>query len=186
MSVTKIAARYAKSLIELAAEAGKLNQVHDDMLMLRQAAQNRDLRLMLKSPVIQNDKKNAALQAIFTGKIDALTLSYLQLLVNKNRESFIPEITDEFIDQYKTMNKITSLKVITASELSDATLDALRKKIVEAGVTFENLDIETQIDPKIVGGFILEFDNKRYDASVIHKLTELKNQFQKNLYIREV
>ncbi len=186
MSSIRIATRYAKSLIELAASQGKLEAVHNDVLMLKNAVKNRDLELMLKSPVIQNDKKIAALNALFNGKVDSLTMSYLTLLVTKNREAFFPEIAKEFVNQYKLMNKITSVKVITATELSEAAMEALRKKLLETGTTFENLEIETKIDPSLIGGFVLEFDNKRYDASLSHKLSELKGQFSKNLYIREI
>jgi len=70
--------------------------------------------------------------------------------------------------------------------LSEASMDALRKKLLETGTTFENLEIETKIDPTLIGGFVLEFDNKRYDASLSHKLSELKGQFSKNLYVREI
>jgi F-type H+-transporting ATPase subunit delta len=185
MSVTRIATRYAKSLIELAIEQGKLEQVYEDVLMLQRAAQNRDLYMMLKSPIIHNDKKISALNAIFGGKIDVLTQAYLNLLVNKNRESYITDIAAEFISQYKLMKKITTVKVTTATPLSDEVMEDLRKKLLSTGATFENLDIETSVDAELIGGFLLEFDNKRYDASVAHKLDELRTQFTKNLYVKE-
>jgi F-type H+-transporting ATPase subunit delta len=47
------------------------------------------------------------------------------------------------------------------------------------------LEIVTQVDPELIGGFVLQFDNKRYDASIAHKLDELRSAFSKNLYIKE-
>lgn len=185
MSVTRIATRYAKSLIDLAIEQGKLEQVSADMNTLGTAAKNRDLYLFLKSPIIHADKKNAALEVIFKGKLDGLTMSYLTLLVNKGREAYVPEIAEEFAEQYKTLKKITSVTVTTAAPLSDAVLAELKKKLLASGVTSENLDIETKVDPELIGGFVLEFDHKRYDASVAHKLDELRATFSKNLYVRE-
>ncbi|MEO6038900.1 MAG: ATP synthase F1 subunit delta [Saprospiraceae bacterium] len=185
MSVTRIATRYAKSLMDLAVEQGKLEQVQADMKSLHTAAQNRDLHLMLKSPIIHADKKIAVLDALFKGKLDNLTMLYLQLLVNKSREGYLPEITAEFATQYKTLKKITSVTVTSAVALSEAVLADLRKKLLASGVTSENLDITTQVDPELIGGFVLEFDNKRYDASVAHKLEELKSEFTQNLYIKE-
>ncbi len=70
MSVTRIATRYAKSLMELAMEQGKLTQVSADIISLNEASRNRDLYLMLKSPIINGDKKIAVLEAIFKGKLD--------------------------------------------------------------------------------------------------------------------
>ncbi|MBK8194504.1 MAG: ATP synthase F1 subunit delta [Lewinellaceae bacterium] len=185
MSVTRIATRYAKSLIELAIEQGKLEQVNTDMQMLGAAAKNRDLHLMLKSPIIHADKKNAVLDVLFKGKVDDLTMLYLQLLVNKGREMYVPEIAVEFSTQYKLLKKITSLTIVTAAPLSDAVLNELKKKLLASDVTSDSLEINTRIDPNLIGGFVLEFDDKRYDASVSHKLEELKTQFQKNLYIKE-
>lgn len=185
MSVTKIATRYAKSILELSIEQGKLELVFNDMKTLQAAAKNRDLLLFLKSPVIHADKKIAALSAIFQGKLDSLTLAYINLLANKGREGYLPEITAQFIEQYKVLNKITSVKVTTATSMSDALLEDLRKKLIASGAATENIEIETIIDTALIGGFVLEFDNKRYDASVSHKLEELKSQFSKNLYIKE-
>lgn len=185
MSVTKIATRYAKSLIDLSIEQGKLEQIYTDMNMLHDAAKNRDLLLFLKSPVIHADKKIAAFKAIFGSKMDELSLAYMNLLANKGREGYLPEITAQFIQQYKTLKQITSVKVTTASPMSESLLEDLRKKLISSGVATDNIDIETVIDADLIGGFILEFDNKRYDASVSHKLEELKSQFSKNLYIKE-
>lgn len=185
MSVTRIATRYAKSLIDLAIEQGKLPQVSADVQTLAAAAKNRDLYLMLKSPIISNDKKNAALNALFGDKMDSLTMAYLTLLVNKNREGYLPEIAAEFAVQYKAMQGITTVKVTTAAPLSDAVLADLKARLVSSGVTNPNLDIETRVDADLVGGFVLEFDNKRYDASVANKLAELRSEFTKNLYVRE-
>ena len=185
MSVTRIATRYAKSLIELAVEQGKLTQVNADIQVLQQAVRNRDLYLMLKNPVITNDRKAAAMDALFKSQFDSLTMGYLRLLITKNRENYLPEIAAEFGEQYKTLNKITTVRVTTATPMSDAVLQDLRNKIVASGATNENIDLQTSVDPDLIGGFILEFDNKRYDASAAHKLDQLRAQFSKNLYIKE-
>ena len=185
MSVTRIATRYAKSLIELAVEQGKLEQVNADMHRLANAMKNREYYQFLKSPIIHPDKKNAVLEAITKGTVENLTLSFVALLIKKKREEYVPEITAEFIEQYKRFKKITTVTVTTAAPMSDAVLSELKKQLLASGITFENLDIVTKINPELIGGFVLEFDNKRYDASVAHKLDELKISFSKNLYVRE-
>lgn len=185
MSVTRIATRYAKSLIELAVEQGKLPQVSADVHSLATASKNRDLQLMLKSPIISADRKNAALNALFGKQMDSLTMAYLTLLVNKGREKYLPEIAVEFVSQYKNLQQITSVKVISAAPLSDDVINDLKSHLLSSGITHPNLEIETSIKPSLIGGFVLEFDSKRYDASVANKLAELKADFKKNLYIKE-
>jgi F-type H+-transporting ATPase subunit delta len=185
MSVTRIATRYAKSLLELAVEQGKLPQVSADVQSLAIAAKNRDLHLMLKSPIISADQKNAALNALFGKQMDSLTMAYMSLLVNKGREGYLGEIANEFVTQYKTLQKITTVKIISAAPLSESVVNSVKSHLLSSGITHPNLEIETSIEPDLIGGFVLEFDNKRYDASVANKLAELKSEFTKNLYIKE-
>jgi F-type H+-transporting ATPase subunit delta len=185
MSVTRIATRYAKSLLDLSVERNELAVVAADISTLQAALNNRDLLLMFKSPIISNDKKNAILKALFGGKLSELTMAYLTLLVNKNRESYLPDIAAEFARQHKAMQNITSVKVTTATELTEAVMAEIRQKLAGSGVATDRLEVDSKIDPAIIGGFILEFDNKRYDASVASKLGDLKQEFSKNLYVKE-
>jgi F-type H+-transporting ATPase subunit delta len=185
MSVLRIATRYAKSLLDLAIEQQKLEPVYHDVQVLASAVQNRDLVLLLKSPIIQGDKKIAAMDALFKGKLDVLTLAYVRLLVEKGREAYLPEIAREFVSQYKRYKRITTVRVISAAPLSEEVMTALHGKLLASHTTSDQLEMETRIDPKLIGGFIVEFDDKRYDASVINKLNELRVEFKKNLYIKE-
>ncbi len=184
--MSRIATRYAKSLLDLAVEQGKLEAVAIDMATLATVSKNPDLAAMLKSPIIPADKKSAVLGAILKGKVDDLTIAYLNLLTNKGREPFLADIAAEFGNQFKHLKKITSVRVTSAVPMTDSVLADLKKKILASGATTENLEIQTQVDPELIGGFVLEFDNKRYDASVAYKLETLKNQFSKNLYVREI
>lgn len=185
MSATRIATRYAKSLLDLAIEQGKLEQVHTDMQYLSAAVKNRDLYLLLKNPVISNDKKNTILGILFKDKVSDLSSTYMKLLVQKNREMYLPEIAAEFEAQYRTLCQISSVRVTTATPLDERGLADLHKQLMASGALMKNVDIEAKVDPELIGGFVLEFDNKRYDASVAHKLEQLKAEFSKNLYVKE-
>jgi F-type H+-transporting ATPase subunit delta len=186
MSVTRIANRYAKSIIELAQEQGKLESVHNDFQQLGIVAQNKDFQLLLKSPIIHADKKTAVIDALLKGKIDELTLAYLHLLITKGREQYVTEIVAEFEQQYRAIKHITQVRITSAAPLTDSVLDTIKAKILASGKTEENLEIETVIDPALIGGFVIEFDDKRYDASITSKLDDLQKLFSKNLYIREI
>jgi F-type H+-transporting ATPase subunit delta len=186
MSVTRIATRYAKSLLDLSIEQGKLEPVYADIQELQSAIRNRQLYLLMKSPVIHADKKLSVLDALFANRLEPLTMAYLRLLVQKGREMYVPEITAEFAHQYKALKGITPVRVTSAAPLSEAVLEELRRRIIASGAATSQLELETKIDPELIGGFVLEFDNKRYDASIAHKLDELRGQFSKNLYIKEI
>ncbi|MCS7037111.1 MAG: ATP synthase F1 subunit delta [Saprospiraceae bacterium] len=185
MSNHRIAARYTKSLIALAVERGELEAVHSDMQLLDKAVQSRDFYLLMKSPIVPADKKLAVVKALFEGKVSALTLGYLQLLIRKGREAYLPEVAREFFNQYKAIRRITSVRIISAGPLSEAVLEQIKERIRTSGLATENLEITTHIDPSLVGGFILEFDDKRYDASIASRLADLRAEYSKNQYVRE-
>lgn len=188
MKNLRVAARYAKSLIELAQERNALETIKSDMDTFKQMLGSRDFYLMLKSPIINPAKKRSVLDAILSqAKFDELTLAFARILVDKGRESNLPEVVDAFIDQYKVIKQITTVKVTSAAALSEAELADIKSKLITAGNTEADVDIETTVDPKLVGGFILEYDGKVYDASVAHKLKELRKEFKKpNVYLNQV
>lgn len=183
MSVTRIASRYAKSLIELAVEQDKLERIHEDVDSFNQVVKNRDFYLLLKSPIVKGDKKRQIMKLIFTGKYDELTMAFLNILINKGREAYLPEIGAEFVKQYKAIKHISTVTLTTATALSDDTIEAIRQKLIESNATDEKVEINTAVDSELLGGFTLEFDDYLYDASVAHKLNQLRDEFDDNLYV---
>lgn len=174
MSVQRIAGRYAKSLLDLAVEQDKLERVLEDVKSLKKATEHRELYLLLKSPIVNAPKKLSIVEAIFGGKYDELTMAFLRILINKGREPFVPEVAAEFLSQYKSLKHIASVKVTTAHALSAEALSGLQKKLEAAIADASAVEIETAVDPALIGGFVLEMGDKVYDASVTQKLEQLK------------
>ena len=77
---------------------------------------------------------------------------------------------------------ISSVKIITAKKLSDAAVASIKEKLVGSNDTYKNIEIETEVQEDLIGGFVIEFDDKLYDTSVKHKLALLRKEFQDNLY----
>lgn len=186
MSVARIAHRYAKSLIEIAVEQNKLERVLEDVQSFREIVKNRDFYLMLKSPIIHHSRKETIVEQLFTGKYDALTMSFLKVLTRKGREMYLPEIAEEFIQEYKKLKHITSIRITTAAPLNEAAKKAIEAKLIASGKTSEYVELLTVVNPDIIGGYVLEFDGNVYDASMKHKLVQLKDEFDDNLYISQI
>ena len=183
MEGTRVASRYAKSFIELAMEQGVLEQIYADMkLILETAKASPDLVSLLKSPIINASKKEAILKEVFTGKIDKLTIAYIQLITNKKREEHLIKIAEEFIIQYKEKKKILTAVITTANGIDDIT----RKKIIEVvkGVGNHEVVLEEKINKEVIGGFILRVGDKQLDASIARKLINLKNSFKENPFVK--
>ena len=84
------------------------------------------------------------------------------------------------------MQGITSVKVTTATPLSTEALEDLRAKLQASSDTLKGVDIETAVDPNLIGGYVVEFGDKLYDASVAHKLDVLRKEFKGNIYENKV
>ncbi|MBP6694738.1 MAG: F0F1 ATP synthase subunit delta, partial [Saprospiraceae bacterium] len=81
MSVIRISSRYAKSLLDLAVERSEIDTVYQDMLMFKKMVSNRDLYLLLKSPIVNTTKKHSIVKSLFDGKISATTKAFLDIIV---------------------------------------------------------------------------------------------------------
>lgn len=186
MSVQRIASRYAKSLVSLAAEQNKLDRVAEDIRLFQSLVSNRDLYLLLKSPIIKADKKQQILDAVFNSKLDPLMSAFLEILVRKGREAYLPEIANAFMEQYKRLKHISTVRLTTAAPLSEETIAAIRKKLESSDATDDVIELIAEADPGLIGGFVIEFDGRLYDTSVANKLEELKREFRDNLYISQI
>lgn len=185
MQNPRLASRYAKSLIDLAVEKDQLEVVHSDMLLLKAITRsNADVVVLLKSPVIKADKKIKILGAILDGRISAITSGFIRLLNTKGRESVLPEIAAEFEKQYNILKNITRVKLTSAAPLEAGQLNMIREK-VEASAG-RKVEIETAVNPDLIGGFVLETGNELFDASIQRDLKDIKKQFLKNIYVPEL
>ncbi|HVI45475.1 MAG TPA: ATP synthase F1 subunit delta [Chitinophaga sp.] len=185
MQNPRLASRYAKSLIDLAKEKDQVEAVHNDMLLLQQIMKsNKDVVSLLRSPIIKADKKGKILAAVLDGRISAATMAFINLLVNKGRESFLPEIAVDFSRQYNILNNIALVKITTAVELDPATLDVIKQKV--ASEMPQQVKLETAVNADLIGGFLLEANDRLFDASVLRDLKDIKQQFTKNIYVSNI
>lgn len=174
MSAERLSYRYAKSLVDLAKEQGVLDTIKGDIDHLVAACNNHDLAMMFRSPIVSKMKKAGVLEELFGDGFHDMTMSFMDILLTKGREMYIPEISKEFIAQYNVINRISTVKLTTAEALSEASLEAIRTKLQASAQLNPTVEIETAVDKDIIGGFKLEFDDRLYDASVQHKLNLMK------------
>lgn len=186
MTNPRLAQRYAKSLIDLSTELNQLSEVHADIMMLNAVCrESRPFVLMLKSPVISQDKKYKIIESVTGGQLSKITNTFLQLLTAKSREFYLPDIISSFITQYNVIKGIHKVKLTTAIPVSDEIKDSFISKI-EAKDSIKNIELEAVVDEKIIGGFVLEMEGKLVDASILRDLNDVKKQFQNNDYIHKL
>ena len=185
MNNPRLAQRYAKSLIDSAVELNQLDAVHSDILLLKSVMKNREFVLMLDSPVIKPDKKFKIINAITIGKISKITEVFLHLMCNKNREANLPGVVDSFIKQYNTIKGLHNATLTTAWPISEDLVNSFVSKI-KTSSSIDNLNLETAVDEKLIGGFVLEMEGKLIDASILRDLNDVKKQFANNDYLHKL
>ena len=185
MQVSRLATRYAKSLIDLAVEQNQLDAIYNDIKYLQALCKNKPFVNMLRSPVIHGDKKKFITHAIVKDSIGTITISFIDLLIAKNRESELPEIVEAFINQYNEIKHINIVELTTAVEVSDSVKNEIIEK-VKASQNIENIELRTKVNNNLIGGFVLEFNNKLLDASILKELGDIKKQFSKNIFVRNI
>lgn len=182
---SRAAARYVKSLLELAVEKNVLDEVHQDMLLFsKTVSESKPFELLLGSPIIKHDKKRDILQALFKGKVNALTMAVFDILTRKNREPLLPAIAGQFHAAYNEYRQIGKATVTTAVPLDDA-LRAEVTALVKQLSKKNNVELTEKLDKNMIGGFILNVGDRQIDASLKNKLKSLQVKFSHNPYIKE-
>lgn len=187
MQNPRLAARYAKSLLDLAVERNTLEEALKDMQVLNSICTgNRDFAVMLKSPVISGSKKLSVVAEVLKNfNVNELTTAFINLLVTKGREQNLPEIAAAFIAQYNTVKHIRTVTLTTAAPMNDAIKSSLVGKI--AGyMPNDTVDLKTAVDESLIGGFVLEIEDKLYDASVKKSLNDVKAKLLDYTYVNKM
>jgi F-type H+-transporting ATPase subunit delta len=179
----RLAARYAKSLLDLAIEKDQLEKVYADMQWLQAVNKsNRDFVVLLRSPVIKGDKKEKIIEAVTRGNISEMTAGFIRLMVRKSREGFLPEVVTAFVNQYKLYKNIHTIKLTTAVPVSDKVKSQIMDRIKKT-TDMKNIELESVVNEDIVGGFVLQAGDKLIDASIAYDLKAIARQFENNDFI---
>lgn len=168
-----IAIRYARALYSSAKGKGKEDAVYKGICTMTTAFETvPGLKHALSSPTI-NDKDKISLLTKAAGDKPSKELeSFIVFVVNKKRESYMGSIARMYEQLYRKDKNIVVSTVTTASDIKDKSLSRIEKfveKICDAG----KVELRTKTDPSIVGGFILDVEGKRMDASIKGQLSKL-------------
>jgi F-type H+-transporting ATPase subunit delta len=183
--MSRIAYRYAKSLLDLCIERKEVEAVSKDMAMLHATIlASRDLELMLKSPVVKGDTKLKVLDKVFQSNIHATTHQFIHLMTEKGRESFLKGIAESFTSLVRKHNNEVLAYVTTAETMNDTTRQAILSKA--QSLTSEKVTIQEKVDAALIGGFIIRVGDKQLDASIASQIKQLKRDFSENEYVSEL
>jgi F-type H+-transporting ATPase subunit delta len=179
MSQSTVARRYANALYEEADDSGVLEDVDDDVLMLRESLEsNGELSRFFKSPVISKEKKEAVIQSLLDDRVDELLVRFLRLLVHKDRETMTKEVLDAYQSLRDEQRGIINAHVTVAHPISEEDRDALTETLEEQ--TGKSVRLHLQEDPELVGGVVIRIGDHVFDGSVRNKLSNLHDRLRRS------
>jgi len=166
--------RYALALLELAEQAKSLKRVEKDVKSLKSIfAKSDNIRRLAESPVFSIEDKVSALTAIAKkAKVSKLTTQFVGTVAGNRRAVEIPAILAAFEDMVARRKGSQVAKVISAQKLSSAQLSSLKSNLKKS--LGRKVEVETSVDPELLGGFVVRVGSQLYDSSLKTKLEDLK------------
>ena len=174
----RISVRYARALFQTAQEQGCEAEVYDG---LTRFAHNYLLAIaqfneVLADPIVAQEEKVKLLEMAVGDPLHDTLKQFITFVAEQKREDKMFLIAMKYMEMYREKHNILSTNVTTATELSDESYDRIKAFIKQ---TFgAEAEMGVKIDPSLIGGFILDIENTRMDASVAGQLNALKNRLK--------
>ena len=166
--------RYAKALYKFAMDHSTAEAVYEEMKnVINSFQENPRLSKVLANPFVGNSEKYELLKAAAGDKVEDGYLGFVKLILEKRREEYALQMALAYRDIYRKENKISQVKIITAIRLPEAEMKQLRT-LVSDSFKDTKLEFSEQINPEIIGGFIIDVDDSRMDASISNEIEQLR------------
>jgi F-type H+-transporting ATPase subunit delta len=178
MDIGVISVRYARALLKSAADQKLEEQVYQEMMTIAKSyLEVPQLRHTIDNPMLSKDKKEGLLLAAAGEKPCQLTRNFIQLVLKEDRENVLQFMANSYITLYRKQKNVIRGKLTTAVAVAPETEQKMRKMVESR--TNGTVEFESEVNPDIIGGFILEYDTFRMDASVKSKLNNILNTLKK-------
>lgn len=173
-----ISVRYARALLKSATELKVEEKVYADMIMLAACyVEVADLRATIENPMLLRSEKVRLLTTALGPDANELSKRFIELVLKEGREKVLQFMANSYITFYREQKNIIRGKLTTAAAVSEATEQKM-KQMVESK-TQGTVEFQTEVNPDLIGGFVLEYGTYRMDASIKSKLNNILKQLKK-------
>ena len=177
MDIGVISVRYARALLKSATDAKIETDVYKEMqTMAKTYVEVPQLKQTIDNPMLSKDTKQKLLLTTVGEKPCELTKAFISLVLKEDRENVMQFIANSYVTLYRQQKNVIRGRLITAAAVSPATEQKMRQMVESK--TNGTVEFETEVNPDIIGGFILEYDTYRMDASVKSKLNSILNSLK--------
>ncbi len=173
MNSGPVSTRYATALLDYSIEKGDQDEVYMRMkLLVGVFLDMPELRNALQDRSIQQTEKMKIIRIACGDDLPSSLEEMIALIVKNEREEYLQFIAQRFIELYRGRFRLQAGKLITAIPIGEDAKEKFIERIRH--ITGSEIEIETTVDPGIIGGFILNLDDFRWDASVTGELNRVK------------
>ncbi|MBQ0090061.1 MAG: F0F1 ATP synthase subunit delta [Prevotellaceae bacterium] len=179
MDIGIISSRYGRALLKYATKNNQTEEVYQGMMILGESFKRTPkLKTTLEDPVL-NDEKKYELICLAAGKTENECLQrFFKMVIEKRRIAMLQFMAQSYINSYRKQNKIIQCRLTVPVELKSETIDKLKAMV--KGKTQNEVEFAIEIDPTIIGGFIMEYDANCFDASIRTRLRKIKKELMQN------
>lgn len=173
-AMNEVGKEYGAALYMLACEENKANTYLEQLnIIYNTFKEQKDYETFLQSPNIPLEKRVESLEAVFSNLVEKNLVSFLQLMCEKNRLNCFFEAEMTYRALYEAATHILKVKVKSSIELTESQKERLTEKLETLHKC--KVDIEYIIDPALIGGIVVEADDKVTDGSIRHRLQQVKD-----------
>ena len=165
------ARRYAEAAFEIGRAEGTLDRWEADLLRLRDALQQPELRALAEHPAVPFSDKERVLRRAVTG-VSQEAINLVLLMVRRGRPRAVPRMTEHFANLLRRERGVSLAEVRTALPLDDSQRDAVTARLQE--LTGDEIEINEVVDESLIGGITVRIGDRLYDASVRSRLERLR------------
>ena len=178
MNLGVVSVRYARALLKCGSQAHLEERVYEDMLCLAQSyLQVPELRFTIDNPMLSSQKKESLLLTASGVEPTDITRNFIRLVLKEGRENALQLMANSYITLYRKQKNIIQGKLITAAAIGAESGNKIKAMVEQR--TQGTVEFQTEVNPELIGGFVLEYDTYRLDASVKNKLRTILSQLKK-------
>ena len=172
-----VARRYAEAFFSIAQEQNKIDQYQQELEKLVQVIEETEnLKEYLAHLLIPAKEKKEIVAKIFTGQISDTTLNFLNVLIDKRRETYLTAVVLEYKDMADEFRNIAKADLVAAQEVSEEDVKMLAEKL--SASIGKTVQLKVSVDPALLGGVTIRLGDQIIDGTVAKKLEMLKEQLK--------
>lgn len=169
----EIAEPYAEALMSLAKDNNLTDEIGDNVRsFLSLLSESSELKTFLENPLLKAEEKQEVLKQVIGDQINDYLLKFLLLLVERRRIVFVEGIFQKYLELLRKLNNTVLAEVTSAVEIGEEDKEQLVEKVKQL-TDAASVEIETKVDPDIIGGLIIKVGSQVYDASIKGQLRRI-------------